>query len=249
MRSEALWDLPEGFFLFTGWFNARKKLMTNWKHIAGLIAILMATAPLVVAAADEDYEYDPYNAEEIMELCAGCHGEFGQGGGDGEYPRLAGLPLKYLEGQLRAYISGEREGLVMMAYANEREMPETDLRDISRYLAEIELPSKMPIIDQDLDSLEKLLIASRVFNVPRHEGDPVLGEQIYNKQCKMCHGKNGGGRGKFPQLAGQYSDYIRLQIKDFRSGKRINKQMDKYLAGLTEEHIDNLLAYLSVADD
>ena len=65
----------------------------------------------------------------------------------------------------------------------------------------------------------------------------------------MCHGKDGGGRGKFPQLAGQYSDYIRLQIEDFRSGKRINKQMDKYLVGLTEEHIDNLLAYLSVVDD
>ncbi len=223
--------------------------MSNRKQIVGFVIGLMAVASMAPATEAADYEYDPYNAEDIMELCAGCHGEYGQGGGDGEYPRLAGLPVKYLEDQLRAYIKGERQGLVMVTYANEREMPDADVRDISRYMAEIELPSKMPVIDQNLDSLEKLLIASKVFNVPRLEGDTVLGGQIYNKQCKKCHGKEGAGRGKFPQLAGQFSDYIRLQIEDFRSGKRINKQMDKYLVGLTDEDIDNLLAYLSVVDD
>lgn len=184
-----------------------------------------------------------------MELCAGCHGEFGQGGGGGEYPRLAGLPVKYLVSQLHAYRNGERESMVMAPYADERELPDNDLMDIATYLAGIDLPTQMPDIDPDLDSYEKLLIASRVFNVPRLEGDIVLGEEIYNKQCRKCHGKAGAGTRSNPPLAGQYSDYIRFQIDEFRSGKRVNKPMDKYLVGLTDQDVQNILAYLSTVDD
>ena len=42
--------------------------------------------------AGSAYAIDMENGEEINEVCAGCHGEFGQGGKAGEYPRLAGMP-------------------------------------------------------------------------------------------------------------------------------------------------------------
>ena len=45
-----------------------------------------------VYAADAQPEPDLELGEEINEVCASCHGEFGQGGKGGEYPRLAGLP-------------------------------------------------------------------------------------------------------------------------------------------------------------
>ncbi len=217
----------------------------------GLLIVGTSLAgPLAQAAEDEAYQYDPENALDIMELCAGCHGDYGQGGGGGEYPRLAGLPAKYLATQMRAFKHGERASMAMAPYADEREMPEADLLDISTYLAGIELPTVMPYIDPDLSSYDKLLLASRVFNVPRlEEGDPALGEGVYARQCKKCHGKKAAGRGSVPQLTGQYSDYIRLQIQDFREGKRVNKRMDKFIQALTEDDIDNLLAYLSVADD
>ena len=196
-----------------------------------------------------EHVYDQDNALDIMELCAGCHGEYGQGGGDGEYPRLAGKPAKYLAKQMRAFKSGARESIVMAPYANEREMPEKDLLDISIFLAEIDLPSRMPVIDPDLDSYEKLLIASRVFNVPRLEGDFAAGKDLYDRQCKKCHGTTAAGKGSAPGLMGQFSEYIRLQIGFFLNGERQYKPMDKYLKLLTAEDVDALLAYLSIADD
>ncbi len=211
----------------------------------------MALAPIPVRAdqGEPEHVYDPDNALDIMELCAGCHGEYGQGGSDGEYPRLAGQSVKYLIKAMRAFQDGTRESIVMAPFAEKREMPEQDLRDISIYLAGIELPSRMPRIDPDLDSYEKLLIASKVFNVPRIEGDTERGQALYDGQCKKCHATTVAGRGPMPGLIGQYSEYIRLQLELFMSGERINKPMDKYLKDMTPEDVEDLLAYLSIADD
>jgi len=198
-------------------------------------------------AAGHDYDAD--NAAEIMELCAGCHGEFGQGGGGGEYPRLAGLPAKYLADQLHAYQNGDRESIAMVPYVNERELPETDLLDITLFLSRIELPSKMPKLDPDLPAYQKLLIAQRVFNVPRLAGDTASGRTIYDRQCKLCHAKAGAGKGAIPQLAGQYTAYLRTQLDNFRSRTRTHKRMLEKLKSLSAEDVENLLAYLSVADD
>lgn len=195
------------------------------------------------------YVYDPDLGAEINELCAGCHGEFGQGGGGGEYPRLAGLPAGYIARRLRDFKSGKAENMAMAPYTNDRELPASDLLDVSRYLADLELYSRMPPVDPDLDSYAKLLIARKVFNVPRYEGDPEAGQALYDKKCRKCHGRDGAGRGRYPMLAGQYSEYLARQIAAFREGRRDKGRMGKSLEGLTDQDIDNLLAYLSLADD
>jgi len=198
----------------------------------------------------DDHPYDPGNAEYINELCAGCHGEFGQGGGDGEYPRLAGLPAEYLAKELRAFKSGARHSMAMAIYATDRELPEQDLLDISIYHSELALPTKMPEVPEDMDAYQRLLIAKRVVNVPRYDsGDAARGKDIYGRMCRKCHGPDGRGRGSTPQLAGQYTEYLRLQIERFRSGERTSEKMASHLQPLTGDDIESLLAFLSIADD
>lgn len=218
--------------------------------LAGLIFVLL-NIPMAPAFAqpEQPYQYDPENGSDINELCAGCHGELGEGGGDGEYPRLAGLPANYLINQLRAFQNGERISIAMAMFATERELPGNDLLDISNFLAEINLMTKMPPVDEDMPALEKLHIASRVFNVARFKGDVNLGEEIYSGQCAKCHGKDGWGRGSTPQLVGQYTDYLRQQIASFQQGERKNKRMEKFIMPLTQDEIEALLAFLSVGDD
>ena len=66
-------------------------LRTSLLLAAGLGALL---SPLA-SHADE-------RGKEIYGPCAACHGEFGQGGKKGEYPRIAGQQAKYMESQLKA---------------------------------------------------------------------------------------------------------------------------------------------------
>lgn len=225
--------------------------MTGTRRSAVLVlaTLLPAAAAASSPEAPAGYEYDPENAQDIMELCAGCHGEHGQGGGGGEYPRLAGLPVEYLHDQMMAYRTGVRPGIAMVPYAAENELTAADLLDITTYLAEIELPARMPVIDQSLDSYEKLLIAAKVFNVPRVEGDVDAGREIYADACADCHGDAGAGDGDVPRLAGQHTQYLRQQIENFRSGIRPNEDMAGILDELTGEDVAALLAYLSTADD
>ncbi len=215
-----------------------------------IIVFMISTVTISFAQTEEvEYQYDPDNGDDINQLCAGCHGEFGEGGGDGEYPRLAGLPAKYLINQLQAFKSGKRASIAMAMYATDRELPADDLQDISNFLAEKVLISQMPVVADDMPALDKLYLAKSVFNVARFEGDVEMGEAVYAESCAKCHGANGQGQGSTPQLVGQYTEYLRLQIEAFQSGVRENKKMEKYIMSLTSEEIEALLAFLSLQDD
>ncbi len=84
-------------------------------------------------------EYDPEAGAEINEVCAGCHGEYGQGGRDGEYPRLAGMPKEFLAKQLQLFRDRERPNMAMVEYVDHRQMPDNDIQDVSRFLSGIQL--------------------------------------------------------------------------------------------------------------
>ena len=71
------------------------------------LAMLWPLSTSVLAAEAPDLE----NGKEINEVCAGCHGENGQGGKQGEYPRLAGQPTAFLVRQLELFRERERPNL------------------------------------------------------------------------------------------------------------------------------------------
>ncbi|MCP3986849.1 MAG: c-type cytochrome [bacterium] len=226
------------------WFGIALSLLL-WVGPAGAQQAA-STAP---QKAGPKWVYDPYNARDILETCAACHGRNGEGGKDGAYPRLAGLDAGYLQQQIRAFKKRERINIPMYPYATERELPPDDVRDVARLLSEIELPTEQPPPDAELSALERLMAAQAVFNVPRVDGNVERGAEIYSEECGECHGEEGWGEDDVPQLAGQHTNYLRRQIKHFRSGKRMNEDMDDVFEGLDDDDLEDIFAYLAARDD
>ena len=208
---------------------------------------------LSAQASQQEPEIDLELGEEINETCAGCHGEFAQGGKNGLYPRLAGLPAEYLQKQIQLFKSSERLNIPMKPYANDRELPDDDIYAVTAYIESIQLKSSMPEFADNLSAYEKLLIARQVINIPRIEGDIKVGEKIYNKDCKICHGREGKGKKNTgtPRLSGQHSQYLLKQIKAYKAKKRHHDYdiEDELFDHYTQKQIQDLLAYLSVTDD
>ena len=89
---------------------------------------------LYISPQAAEFEFDHRYAEEINDTCAGCHGEFGEGGKDGEYPRLAGMPAAFITKQLELFRERIRPNLAMVDFVDHRQMPDEDIFQISVYL-------------------------------------------------------------------------------------------------------------------
>ena len=189
--------------------------------------------------------------KEINSTCAGCHGELGQGGSRGEYPRLAGQQVKYLESQLKAFRARTRVNIPMYPYTQERELPNEDIKDVAAYLASIELPTKWPVFKDSDDALTRLTLTERVMIIPRAPGNLVNGETIYQKKCVTCHGKTGKGRGMFPMLVGQYTSYLMRQMEKYVKGERPHDEegVVGVLNALKEEDLQDILAYITTLQE
>lgn len=62
--------------------------------------------------------------------------------------------------------------------------------------------------------------------------------------CKTCHGLTGKAPDpQWPNLAGQNKEYLVIQLKAFRDGKRENTSMTPYVEDLTDEDLDTLAEY------
>lgn len=215
----------------------------------GLLAVLCLFLPFTPA-----HTADLRNGKEINEICAGCHGEFGEGGKQGEYPRLAGQPAGFIAKQLELFRARSRQNMPMLPHTEQRELPDEDIEDVSAYLAQLELPTRLPPAEQVMDGLERLLQAKMVLNIPRTEGDPAVGEKIYNKECRSCHGSHGVGNAEkaVPMLSGQYTSYLWRQVDKYIGKQRIHdpdSPDDELLAAFSQEELRDIFAYLSIADD
>lgn len=185
--------------------------------------------------------------KEINSTCAGCHGEFGQGGSRGEYPRIGGQRAAYIADQLKSFRARKRVNIPMYPYTQERELPDEDIKDVAAYLASIELPTKWPVFKETDDALTRLTLTERVMIIPRAPGNLGNGEAIYQKKCVTCHAKNGMGRGKFPMLVGQYTSYLKRQMEKYVKGERPHDEegVGGLLNALREEDMQDILAYLT----
>lgn len=76
--------------------------------------------------------------------------------------------------------------------------------------------------------------------------DLAKAKQIVNTVCAACHGADGNSASPAnPSLAGQYAEYITLQLMHFQSGIRNNAVMASIVANLTAEDLRSLGAYFA----
>ncbi|MCU7803660.1 MAG: c-type cytochrome [Candidatus Thiodiazotropha sp. (ex Lucinoma annulata)] len=203
------------------------------------------------------FAIDMENGEEINEVCAGCHGEYGQGGKKGEYPRLAGMPSAFIAKQLHLFRDRLRPNLAMVEYVDDRQMPDEDIQDIAHYLEQIVLKTKLPPADEtspDFNAYQRLLESKRLMQIPLAPGDIKSGKKRYKKECASCHGREGLGDIKkaVPMLAGQYTNYLWRQVKKYRENIRIHDEDepdDELLLEFSDQELTDIFAYLSTVDD
>ena len=167
---------------------------------AGDMAIALVTAASGAMAG---------NGREFP-ACATCHGVNGEGNPLMGYPRLAGLPAKYLQTQLNNFATGKRADGTMTPISQSLSVDER--RAIAGVYATLG-PS---------GHHESVASARKPAPVMPGETLAVRGRWRDNlPACAQCHGNGARGVGEaFPPLAGQSALYLENQLRAWQSGTR-----------------------------
>ena len=85
-----------------------------------------------------------------------------------------------------------------------------------------------------------LMFAAVAFAAPSFAGG-LVDKPEKATTCAACHGEAGiSATGMYPNLAGQYSNYLEHSLKDYRSGARKNAIMGAQAANLSDDEIKQL---------
>ena len=128
---------------------------------------------------------------------------------ESRYPNLAGLPAPYVESRLKYFRDKTERGNQMNAQA-------------------------APLSDADISTL-----ADHYSRMPASgTASGAHPELVQEKGCVACHGIDGRATAPiYPNLSGQWTTYLRLQLMAYRSGKRQNGIMNGFAAALTDDEI------------
>ncbi|MEO8006335.1 MAG: c-type cytochrome [Betaproteobacteria bacterium] len=207
-----------------------KRIAPMW---AGLLA-LGAIAWLPVWASGTGESIVTQGSASVP-ACATCHGTKGEGGGDGLYPRIAGLPTAYIENQLRDFRDGKRANPLMSPMA--AGLTDAEIKTVAQYLSSLRTPYK-PVTGL---SPAQLAPGQSLVTVGSWErGVPP---------CSGCHGAAlTGVAPSIPGLAGQWPQYLAAQLNAFQVGKRPATPlglMARVAHGMTAEDIRSVSAYIA----
>lgn len=135
-------------------------------------------------------------------VCGACHGMDGNSA-DAQYPKLAGQNEQYIARQLGSFKSSARMNPIMLGMASA--LSEQDMHDVGAYFAS---KQSLPGVADD-----KLVKAGETLY---RQGDAARGIPA----CMACHGPDGRGNpgAAYPQLAGQWADYVQRTLKAWHDG-------------------------------
>jgi len=166
----------------------------------------LALAALVLAFAANVWGYATHAAAEptaamLSDTCAGCHGTDGASAGP-TIPSIAGYPREYLEQVMMQFRNGERPATIMdriaAGYSDKR------IRAIADFF------SQLP-----LENAERFRYAHTETRV-----SPELAAEgaLLQRKCAICHDDDGRGQeADMPRLAGQWLDYLLIQMAGYKS--------------------------------
>ena len=191
------------------------KLIRNTKAIL-VVAFFTTNLGAVFAAPP-----DAVTGKAKAQMCFACHGENGISS-SAEIPNLAAQPSLSITYQLIQFRGQQRKGGGMEGIS--MALSDQDMRDIAAYYSALPPP---PAKSGNAEKIAK-------------------GAQISSTQyCNSCHGAQLQGQKHIARLAGQSQEYLVTQLKNIRSGSRIDMDgtMGSAARGLSDEDIEALAAY------
>jgi cytochrome c553 len=192
--------------------------MSSRSAAFGLSAVILSAALLMPAVAGA--EGNPERGRKLAYTCLGCHGIENYKNAYPNYsvPRLGGQHAAYIVAALAEYDAKARWHPTMRGLA--ATLSDQDKADIAAYFEGAE-----PVAST----------GTTVGTLPEA-----------GQACVACHGPDGVGiLPEYPILAGQYEDYLRQALRDYRAGKRQNAIMNGFAAALTDADIRALAAYFA----
>lgn len=147
----------------------------------------------------------------VSGVCVACHGADGNSPISAN-PKLAGQHPEYLLKQMKNFkgVGGqppERVNAIMNGMIAAYD--EGQMRDVAAYLSQ---QKQTPEVAKSAETIE---LGKKLYR----GGDLAKGLPA----CAGCHGPTGAGMpAQYPRIAGQYADYLEVQLKGFRDGVRAN---------------------------
>lgn len=218
-------------------------------------------------APESDLLGVPQVPSAVIESCGRCHGNDGAGRELAAFPKLAGQKPEYFFASLQAYALGRRSSGIMepIAVALSREvttalaryyagLKSNSVREMQQTRARTQEPD--PI--QKIESKPVYRDGSSITDVPPERSASAVerGREIAMQgiprqrvpACMDCHGPGDLPRNpNYPMLAGQYAEYLALQLtlfkKQIRGGTAYAHLMRPVAAGLTEEQMRDVARF------
>ncbi len=175
----------------------------------------------------------PTEMPRTIESCALCHGADGLGRGTGAFPKLAGQSSEYLYQSLVAYARNDRNSGLMGPIA--AGLSDQEMRELARYYADLEAPRQIDPAAEDAAAVER----GRMIAL-----DGIREHRI--QSCASCHGPSALARNPVhPDLAGQYPDYLSLQLqlfkKDIRGGEGYAEIMHQVTGRKSDQQVRSMV--------
>lgn len=240
----ALYDPDELFYIvkhgikFTG--------MPAWPaqerddEIAAVVAFLRELPRLDAAAYRRLVHGEaPTTPSALTRSCDRCHGATGLGRGNAAFPTLAAQKPEYLFRALRAYARSTRNSGIMEPIA--AGLSARQWRALAEHYAALASDTRAA------DSVPAAATIARgraiaEFGIPDQDVP----------SCRDCHGPGGHQRNAaYPLLAGQYADYLVLQLEQFAAGRRGGSEyahlMQQVAPRLSRADMEAVAAYYAQA--